>query len=243
MNYFHSVAPVFLLFAGSAMGQVAPAPTASDPHRAIIAYEAGQVVQLRGALGYQVMIELAADEEIKSVAVGDSGAWQVNLNNERDRLFVRPVRPDARTNMTVVTSVRTYSFDLEAMAHPDPLTPYTIAFRYPSPQPLPDQPQYVDVSSATRRLTKYRISGDQQLRPDSVSDDGRRTYIVWPRSAPIPATYARGPSGREVLVNGTMGTDDVYVVDGVPRWLTFRIDHSVARAERIFPRKIVDARN
>jgi hypothetical protein len=30
-----------------------------------------------------------------------------------------------------------------------------------------------------------------------------------------------------------MGTDDVYVIDGVPDRLTFRIDDDVARAERI----------
>jgi hypothetical protein len=34
-----------------------------------------------------------------------------------------------------------------------------------------------------------------------------------------------------------MGTDDVYVVDGAPQLLAFRIDQSVARAQRINPRK------
>jgi hypothetical protein len=34
-----------------------------------------------------------------------------------------------------------------------------------------------------------------------------------------------------------MGTDDVYVVDGAPQKLTFRIDRSVARAARINPKK------
>jgi len=34
-----------------------------------------------------------------------------------------------------------------------------------------------------------------------------------------------------------MGTDDVYVVDGAPQLLTFRIDRAVARAVRINPRR------
>jgi hypothetical protein len=44
-------------------------------------------------------------------------------------------------------------------------------------------------------------------------------------------------SGGERLANGMMGIDDVYVIDGVPQLLTFRIDDNVARAERINPRK------
>jgi hypothetical protein len=34
-----------------------------------------------------------------------------------------------------------------------------------------------------------------------------------------------------------MGTDDVYVVYGAPQILTFRIDRSVAKAQRINSRK------
>ena len=33
-----------------------------------------------------------------------------------------------------------------------------------------------------------------------------------------------------------MGTDDVYVVDGVPDRLTFRIDDNVAYASRVVPK-------
>jgi hypothetical protein len=34
-----------------------------------------------------------------------------------------------------------------------------------------------------------------------------------------------------------MGADDVYVVDGAPQKLVFRIDNQIARAQRIYPRK------
>jgi type IV secretion system protein VirB9 len=97
--------------------------------------------------------------------------------------------------------------------------------------------EYVDVSAAARRRSKYRVSGDRQLRPSSVSDDGQHTYISWPKAAEIPAIYGIDRSGNEVLLNGMMGTDDVYVVDGVPLKLTFRMDRHIARAERVYPRK------
>jgi type IV secretion system protein VirB9 len=139
--------------------------------------------------------------------------------------------------MTVVTSVRVYNFELQAQPQAWPDMPYTVQFRYPAARPLPADAQYVDVSAAARRLSKYKVSGDRQLRPSSISDDGQHTYIIWPKTASIPAIYAVDRSGVEVLVNGMMGTDDVYVVDGAPQLLTFRIDRNMAWAERIYPRK------
>jgi type IV secretion system protein VirB9 len=115
--------------------------------------------------------------------------------------------------------------------------PYTVQFRYPAPTAFGPGNEYVDVSAAARRLSKYRMTGDRQLRPASVSDDGKHTYISWPKTAEIPAIYGIDRSGNEVLLNGMMGTDDVYVVDGVPLKLTFRIDGHIARAERIYERR------
>ena len=211
-------------------------PGDGDPHLQVVDYSAGQIVQLRGSPGYQLMVELSPDEQVQSVALGDSGAWAVSVNKAGDRLFIKPAQSGANTNMTVVTSVRTYAFDLNAIASPTADMPYTVQFRYPAPKVVGTDGQYVDVSAAARRASQYRISGDRQLRPVSVSDDGQRTYIVWPKGSPIPAIYSVDRSGKEVLVNGMMGTDDVYVVDGAPRLLTFRIDRALAYAERINPK-------
>jgi type IV secretion system protein VirB9 len=226
-----------LLVAAPANAQFARTMPDSSQHVETIDYSEGEVVPVRAAVGYQLMVELAADEQVKNIAIGDSGPWQINVGKEGDRLFLKPIRPAERTNMTVVTSVRTYHFDLESLAELAADTPYTIVFRYAAPRSSPDDSEYVDVSAATRRLTKYRISGDPALRPEAVSDDGRHTYVAWPRDASIPAIYSIDAYGKETLVNGMMGTDDVYVVDGVPRVLMFRIDRASARAERIFPQR------
>lgn len=218
-------------------GQILPQPGGGDRHLQLVNYDASQIVQLRGAAGYQLMVELSPDEQVQSVAVGDSAAWGVSLNKAGDRIFIKPLQAQAPTNMTVVTSVRVYNFELVPLPAPEADTPYTVRFKYPPADPLAADSQYVDVSAASRRLSKYRISGARVLRPLSVTDDGQRTYISWPRGAPIPAVYALDQMGREVLVNGMMGTDDVYVVDGAPQRLSFRIDDGVAHADRINPRK------
>jgi type IV secretion system protein VirB9 len=228
---------IAFILAAPAIAQVRPHPGGSDPHLQVVDYSEGQIVQLTGVPGYQLMVELSPDEQVQSVALGDSGAWQVSLSKDGNRLFLKPVQADGATNMTVVTSVRLYAFDLMSSGGPMFDTPYTVQFRYPAPATLSGGSQYVDVSAASRRLSRYRVSGDRQLRPQSVSDDGQHTYISWPKGSPIPAVYTPDRSGKEVLLNGMMGTDDVYVVDGAPQRLTFRIDDIVARAERINQRK------
>ena len=228
-----ALALLALLAAAPVLAQVAPEPGAGDPRLQLVDYEAGRIVQLRGAAGYQLMVELSPDEQVQSVALGDSAAWAVSVNRAGDRLFLKPLQALVPTNMTVVTSVRIYNFELVPLGRPEWDMPFTVRFQYPAARPDPADGDYVDVSAAARRLSKYRISGAWAVRPSSVSDDGRRTYIAWPRGAPIPAVYALDEAGREVLVNGMMGTDDVYVVDGAPHRLSFRIDRTVARAERI----------
>jgi type IV secretion system protein VirB9 len=219
-----------------AWGQLRPHPSGGDPRLQTVDYVEGQVVQLTGAPGYQLMLELSADEQVQNVAIGDSGAWQVSLNKEANRLFLRPTMAAANTNMTVVTSVRVYAFELVASGGPSD-APYMVQFRYPAAKTDPDDPQYVDVLAVARRFNRYRVSGDRLLRPLNVSDDGQRTYVTWPKGAPIPAIYVPDTSGGERLANGMMGVDDVYVIDGVPQLLTFRIDDNVARAERINARR------
>ena len=220
--------------AASATAQVRPQPGAGDPHLQSVDYNSGQIVQLYGAPGYELTLELSPDEQVQNVALGDSSAWQVNVDHGGDRLFLKPTSANVATNMTVITSVRVYNFDLVAFAEPASDMPYTVHFRYPAPPTTPFG--YVDVSQLRRSLSRYKISGDKSLRPDSVSDDGEHTYISWSREKPIPAVYAIGDSGQEVLANGAM-RDDVYVVDGVPGQLDFRIDDHLARAVRL-PSKV-----
>lgn len=237
MRRFRRYALAALLAAAPAAAQVAPIPGDGDPHLQSVDYNSGQIVRLRSAPGYQLMIELSPDEEVRSVALGDTGSWQVSSSKGGDRLFIKPTQVGAATNMTVVTSVRVYNFELQALSQAWPDMPYTVQFRYPAARTLAADTQYVDVSAAARRISRFKVGGDRQLRPSSISDDGQHTYIIWPKTAPIPAIYSVDRSGAEVLVNGMMGTDDVYVVDGAPQLLTFRIDRNLAWAERIYPRK------
>ena len=226
-----------VMVAAPAAAQLRPAPGAGDPRLQTVNYDPGQIVQLSGAPGYQLTVQLAPDEQVQNVAIGDSGAWQVSVNGAGDHLFIKPVQPDVATNMTVITSVRVYNFELFPLHAPVPDMAWNVRFHYPAPEPEVDEVQFVDVSAASRRLSRYRVSGDRLLRPSSVSNDGEQTYIRWAANQPIPAVFELAAGGGERLVNGAMRGDE-FVIDGVPERLSFRIDGRSARAVRLAPKKV-----
>ncbi len=221
-----------LLVAAPLAAQVQPQPGTGDPRVQTVDYDADQVVAIQGAPGYQVTIELGSDEHIENVALGDSGAWQATPNRRGDHIFVKPLQAGVPTNMTVVTDVRVYLFDLVPVYGPDAGMAYTVRFRYPTPGGEATE----EVAEAELVEGRYRLSGTRALRPSRISDDGLHTYIEWPRDRALPAVYAVDGSGRESLVNGMM-RDDLFVIDAVVPRLVFRIDRQVARAVRVAQRR------
>lgn len=193
----------------------------ADPRVRTVSYQADQVVQIEGAPGFQVVVELAPDEQITSVAVGESSAWQVTANRAGSHLIVKAVQGGVATNMTVITNVRVYRFDLVPIYTP---TVYTLRFEYPPPPP--------SIAAVPVGLTnRYKLTGARSLWPERMADDGERTFIEWPKNVDLPAVFAIDSQGKETLVNGMM-RDDRLVIDAVSAELVFRIDKHVARAKR-----------
>lgn len=193
----------------------------ADPRVRTVDFLPGQVVRIEGAPGYQVIVELAPDEQIVSVALGESSAWQVTANRAGSHLVVKALQNGVSTNLTVITSVRTYHFDLAPSYAP---TVYSLRFRYPPPA--------ASIASLPVGLTnRYKLSGKRSLWPSRMADDGERTFIEWPKNADLPAVFAVDSQGKETLVNGMM-RDDRLVIDSIAAKFVFRLDDNVARAKR-----------
>jgi type IV secretion system protein VirB9 len=79
---------------------------------------------------------------------------------------------------------------------------------------------------------EYKVSGNRELRPTLIRDDGLRTYIEWGPSQAIPAVFAADRRGREQMVNGAMRSG-TFTIDRVYEHLVFRIDRAKAVARRL----------
>ncbi|HEX9946707.1 MAG TPA: TrbG/VirB9 family P-type conjugative transfer protein [Allosphingosinicella sp.] len=210
--------------------QVRPQAGTGDPHVQTVDFVPDQVVLLEGSPGYAITVQLSPDEQVEIVAVGDAAAWGVSANRKGDHLFVKAIMGGVSTNMTVITNVRMYNFELAPLSGGQ--MAYTVRFRYPAAAPGAE-----DDAPTAAGEGLYRLSGDKALRPSEMSDDGNHTYMRWPRDRSLPAVYAINDSGQEMLVNGMMREDDLFVVDSVHRKLVFRVDDRVAGATRQKPKK------
>ena len=220
---------LFLLLLASAsplFGQVRPIPGTGDPRLQTIAYNADQIVELSVASGYQLMVRFAPGERIETIAVGDSGAWQVTANKRGDYLFVKAIGEGRATNMTVVTDARVYAFELTQGTSFGGDQAFSVRFTYPEETAQARS----EKDSATNY--RYRLSGARALRPSLITQKGQTLVIEWPESAALPAIFKIEEDGQETLVNGEM-KDGAFRVMGLPKKLVFRLDRGVATATRV----------
>lgn len=206
----------------------APRPAAApvDPRIRTLTYDPGRIVSLRGHLGYQMVITFDPDERIENVSIGDSQAWQVTPNRAATLLFLKPVEPNAATNMTVITTLRRYAFELragEASGPGDPNIVYELRFRYlDKAPPVTAAPPPPKQEEPARELNfSYKMKGSKGMTPTRVFDDGRFTYFEFPEGLDAPAIFVIGPTGQEEIVNNQV-RGRYHVVDVVARQFVLR---------------------
>lgn len=193
---------------------VVPHPGAGDPRIHEVLYDPTQVVELHGVLGYQLSLEFDPQERIENVAIGDSLGWQVTPNRKANLLFLKPMANRPATNMSVVTNLRRYNFQLSVRARPTgKAMPYSVRFLYPEPAlaavaPPPAPPPPVDRNHA------YSYQGSTKTLPDRMFDDGEATYFVFREQDDLPAIFSVEPDGGEAVVNSHM-RDGYIVVDRI----------------------------
>lgn len=217
-----SVAPLALILAlvSAPAGAVVPHPGTGDPRIHEVLFDPSEVVELHGVLGYQLSLEFDPAERIENVAIGDSLGWQVTPNRKANLLFIKAMslRPD--TNMTVVTNLRRYNFQLSVKAHAAAKSiPFSVRFIYPPPvfavvAPPPPAPP-VDRNHA------YSYQGSSKALPDRLFDDGEATFFTFRAQEDLPAIFAVEPDGAESVVNSHM-RDGYIVVDRVARGFVLR---------------------
>ena len=245
------------LLASLALALAAPL-AAQDSRLQTLVYDADSVVRIDGKVKVQTTIKFAPDELIENVAIGDSAAWQVQPNKAQTILFVKPLDPVARTNMTVVTDKRTYLFDL--VASPKAGALYVLQFRYPELEKAAEEARLAAQAEAEAQAAlaaaapeqatgsaaaltdpatlnfAWKAAGKPELLPVRTYDDGDAVFLYWPAGIAIPAILVTNPEGKEGPVNYTTRGDTV-VVDGVPAQIILRSGKDTATLTNIGPMK------
>lgn len=219
---------------GSVEAAKTPNPMLTDSRVRQVMFDSNQVYELVGTYGYQTSVEFAPDELVKVVTLGDSIAWQsVPYQN---RIFIKPVEPDAVTNMTVITDKRTYYFKLNSAKTSGASLTFNVKFMYPNNQngivtaqvasPTSDAPaaqqscSRVDPSAVN---FNYSTASDRRggIALKRAFDDGQFTCLLFAKNSEIPNVYLVGNNGTESLVN-TRREGDYLVIERTGALFTLR---------------------
>lgn len=248
-----------VLIAALALSLAAPSD-AQDNRLKTLVFNENVVVRIDGMVKVQTTIKFAPDELIENVAIGDSAAWQVQPNKAQTILFVKPLEPAARTNMTVVTDKRTYLFDL--VSSPRNSAVYVMQFRYPELEKAAEQARLAAAAEAEAKASRpaassaelaaasdpYAVSdpaqvnlawakaGKADLLPVLAYDDGDAVFLTWRQGIAIPAILVTNADGDEGPVNYTVRGDTV-VVAGVPPQIILRSGRHTATLTNTGPMK------
>lgn len=108
-------------------------------------YNENDVYKLLVNYGYQTTIEFAKNERITTISLGDNYSWKITPSS--NRLFIKPMEENINTNMTIITNMRTYHFDLFSeklsKAKLKELV-YVLRFFYPSEQSSIIKEEYIN---------------------------------------------------------------------------------------------------
>ena len=199
-----------------------------DPRLRVIEFNPRTVLPLTAFVGYHVHLEFEADEHFVNLGAGDTSL--IDVGAEGNHLLIKPRSPTQGTNLTIITSRRTYYLDYRALSrapHPDEAI-YSISFRYPGHatalRAAGDTPQSagrLDTMPTTVNRD-YWFCGSPQLRPVAAADDGLQLQLTFAPDAELPAIYVMAADGTESLVNTHTEHDTIFIHRLAPRFVLRR---------------------
>jgi type IV secretion system protein VirB9 len=202
--------------------ETTPSPGLLDSRIRIAPYSADQVFVLKGFVGYQTDLEFETGESFVGLGAGDIDG--LSFVAQDNHLFLKPKAAKVGTNLTILTSRRTYQLDYSASTgHPDPSEPVTYVLRFTYPLVAKDSDAGNKALTETHRPKNidYWYCGDPSLMPVAASDDGVHTRLTFAAKAEQPAIFILNEDGSESLLNFSMDDGDV-ILHRVARRLILR---------------------
>jgi type IV secretion system protein VirB9 len=205
-----------MLVAG-ATERVHGAPSPAETRLRTVVYRPDAVLTLTAFVGYHIHLEFAPDERFITLAAGDTAS--LDVGSEGNHLLLKPKQATAGTNLTLLTTRRTYFVDYRALARaPRPEEAvYSVKFQYP------DEAVATRAFGEARALdtqvdalpppvnSDYWYCGSAALRPTAADDDGIQVRLKFAPNVELPTIYAAAPDGAEMLVNSHVENDTIIV--------------------------------
>lgn len=230
----------------TAQAEIKPIPMPADARLVEFPYEPNDTFVVMTRPKSITDIVLHPDEEVIGLALGDTFQWQVK--EAKGHIFVKPLRPNLSTSVTLVTSARTYQFTLQSSPE-DGIWYQRVSFVYPQLLVIERERQAtvkrsqdaevarLDAQVASPRLSpenlnfEYSVSGDATFKPTQVFDDGKFTWVRMPKTQDMPAFFMVAEDGGIELINTHLRGDYV-VVQRLVNKLLLKLGKTEVKVER-----------
>lgn len=201
---------------GASLAQTNPIPNPNDSRIKLVSFQEDNVVPIQGKTFTTTQIVFGKDEYVKGVEGGDSAGWIVSYKPALpNMIFIKPTILNSNSNMTVVTNKHQYYFKVKSNKSLDSLDESTYAVKFIYPKDARNQlnaqlkREGIKKASSINRAKSpktynwnYRFSGNQQIMPLHVFDDGTFTYFELRKNQAVPAIFAVDDrQGKEAVVN------------------------------------------
>ncbi|WP_312407104.1 TrbG/VirB9 family P-type conjugative transfer protein [Rhizobium sp.] len=206
----------------------APRPGNLDARVTSVVYQPNNVVKVSATYGISTMVIFDEDEKFETISLGDTDSWQVAPSEKGNILFIKPIAKGVSTNMNIVTSKRIYFLELNDFAPTDGKEVFGIRFVYPEKdlnaslrkeaEQRAANPNMANIDKANVNID-YSFSGDPELKPTMIFDDGKKTFFKFRSRA--PAIFAVQSDFSETLRNFRKEGEYI-VVDGTATQFTLR---------------------
>lgn len=237
-----SIAAFSLCFSSLAVSEIMPKPMMEDQRVMQVEYQKNNVVTIHGQAFVSTQIIFGSDETILDVQGGDEAGWTVHIDKVLPYILnIKPTLFNSDTNLAVVSSdskgdKRIYRFHLLMGNSTDKseIRPtYAVEFVYPDKEKSKLeatlnylQRQKETILNASKKPADYHwdysFSGDKDIMPIHVFDDGQFTYLQLRSGQTVPAIFAvDNVAGEESVVN-TRTEGDYLVIQQLAPQFTLR---------------------
>lgn len=166
-------------------------------------YNERDVFTITTRYGFQTSVQFSPNEDLLSISVGDKSLWQIIPAG--DRIFIRPMDEGAMTNMTVMTTYRTYQFDLKSLGASETSgNVYAVSFYYPDEIAAAQAAAQQEQEVLDQKAAKYALLSGARPPAPPVQQELPATYAAEPQPA-VEAGVAYGntpPAGAPVPFGG-----------------------------------------
>lgn len=213
MNHKALLVLVSTTFCSALFAAQQPIGYPSDARIKMVAYQPHNVVELQANTFTSTQLIFAQDETVINIDGGDTAVWSITTKKVTPNVIsLKPTQFGSNSNLTVFTNKHIYYFHILSNSDLKSSTQnptYALQFIYPEQERakalarLKEAQAHKNVPLKPERYyLDYTFSGNSQLRPLHVFDNGVFTYFEFDPQKPIPALFAvDGQSGKESAIN------------------------------------------